>query len=216
MRNTTITRARSKVWPLHSIVWLAALICTQASAQGPTDPRTPSESLESFQLADQNLTIELVASEPQVVSPVAIAWDEQGRMFVAEMLDYPLGPPNGRVRMLDDRDERGRYRRSTVFAEGLALPTSVLPYQGGVLVAAAPNIHLLRDRDGDRVADSDQIVVTGFGEGNQQLRVNGLMRGLDNWIYGANGRSGGDIRLVNQPSEHAISLERHDFRFDPQ
>ena len=88
-----------------------------------------------------------------MVSPVAIAWDEDGAMYVAEMIDYPSGPTGGRVRRLEDRDGDRKYERVTVFAEGLAYPTSVLPWGGGVLVTAAPDILFFKDKDGDGRAE---------------------------------------------------------------
>ena len=71
-------------------------------------PRSPQESMKAFVLADSALEIELVASEPEVTSPVAIAWDEDGRLYVAEMIDYPAAQPSGRIRRLEDRDGDGR------------------------------------------------------------------------------------------------------------
>jgi putative heme-binding domain-containing protein len=183
-------------------------------AQGPSaPPRPPREELASFVLADPELTIELVASEPELASPVAIAWDEEGRLFVAEMLDYPTAATSGRIRMLEDRDGDGRYERATIFADGLPFPNGVLPCDGGVLVTAAPNIWFLRDRDGDGRAEQKDVAMTGFGEGNTQLRVNGLTWGLDNWIYAANGRSEGDVRRSHDPPKEAVSIRRRDVRF---
>src|SRR5262245_55674410 len=98
---------------------------------------SPNEELASFRLADPALAVELVAAEPDVTSPVAIAWDARGRMFIAEMIDYPVGPAAGQIRMLEDRDRDGRYETTTVFAERLAFPNSVLPWNGGILVTAA-------------------------------------------------------------------------------
>ncbi len=164
-------------------------------------------------LADPALMIELVAAEPDVTSPVAIAWDEVGRLYVAEMLDYPVATTAGRIRRLEDRDGDGRFERSTVFAEGLPFPNGVMPCFGGVLVTAAPNIWFLRDQDGDGRADERRVVLTGFGEGNTQLRVNGLEWGLDNWIYAANGRSDGDVRAPDDPPSRAVSIRRRDLRF---
>ncbi len=175
-------------------------------------PLSPQQELRSFRLADEQLVIELVAAEPEVISPVAMAWDEDGRMFVAEMIDYPVGPTAGRVKLLDDPDENGRYRKATVFADKLPFPNGVLPWKGGVLVTAAPNIWYLKDTDGDGRADERRVVLTGFGEGNQQLRVNGLLWGLDNWVYGANGRSGGTIRKQGDPPAKGVSIDRRDFR----
>src|SRR5262249_12002798 len=141
------------------------------AAEGPRPAaRSPREALAAFVLADPDLTIELFASEPEVISPVAIAWDEDGWLYAAEMTDYPTGGPAGRVRRLEDRDGDGRYEHATVFADGLPYPNSVLPCIGGVLVTAAPNIWFLRDHDGDGRADERRVVLTGFGWGNCQLR----------------------------------------------
>jgi putative membrane-bound dehydrogenase-like protein len=174
----------------------------------------PELERSSFQLADERLTIELVAAESNVVSPVAIAWDSAGRMFVAEMIDYPLGPTAGQVRVLEDKNGDGKYETSTVFADNLSFPNSVLPWKGGVLVTTAPDILFLKDNDGDGRADERRVILTGFAEGNQQLRVNGLHFGWDGWIYGANGRSDGEMQLPGGGKK--ISLRGHDFRFRPE
>ncbi|HEX4144226.1 MAG TPA: PVC-type heme-binding CxxCH protein [Pirellulales bacterium] len=178
-------------------------------------PLTPQAEQATFRLADDALVVELVAAEPEVVSPVAIAWDAAGRMYVAEMEDYPVGPGKGRIRLLEDRDHDGRYETASVFADGISFPTSVLPSRGGLLVAAAPDILFLQDTDDDGTADRREVLLTGFGEGNQQLRVNGLTWGADNWIYGANGRSDGAVRRPQDPPEKAVSIRGRDFRFRP-
>jgi putative membrane-bound dehydrogenase-like protein len=85
-----------------------------------------------------------------------------------------------------------------------------------VLVTAAPDIWFFRDTDGDGIADERRVVLTGFGEGNQQLRVNGLTWGRDNWVYGANGRSDGEIRRPGDPPAKAVSIRRRDIRFRPE
>ena len=196
------------------VVSCAFAIASVARAQGPVvTPRSPDEALAKFVLADPELLIELAAAEPDVASPVAIAWDERGRLYVAEMLDYPDATTAGRIRRLEDRDGDGRYERSIVFAEGLPFPNGVMPCYGGVLVTAAPNIWYLRDQDGDGRADERRVVLTGFGEGNTQLRVNGLEWGLDNWIYLANGRSDGEVRALDDPPSRAVSIRRRDLRF---
>ena len=117
--------------------------------------------------------------------------------------------------VLEDRDGDGRYEHAQIFASQLKFPTSVLPWNGGVLVTAAPDILFLKDADGDGRADERRVILTGFAEGNQQLRVNGLFWGLDNWVYGANGRSDGEIRRPGDPPSKAVSIRRHDFRFRP-
>lgn len=197
--------------------FVATLVVTlQASADAPeAADHTPALALESFRLADDALTIELVAAEPDVIDPVAIAWDEAGRLYVAEMRDYPTGPTAGTVRLLEDTDADGRYEKATLFAEGLPFPNSVMPWRGGIFVSAAPDILYLKDTDGDGKADERRVVLTGFAEGNQQLRVNSLHLGLDGWVYAANGRSDGVVRHPEDPAEKAVPLRRHDLRFHP-
>jgi putative membrane-bound dehydrogenase-like protein len=167
-------------------------------------------------LADPALSIELVASEPDVVDPVAIAWDETGRLFVAEMNDYPAGSSGGRITRLEDRDDDGKYERSVVFAEGLPYPSGLLPWSGGLLVTAAPDLLFLKDADGDGRAEIREVLLTGFGEGNQQLRVNSPTWGIDNQVYLANGRSGGLVRRPADPAESAVPIPRNDLRVRPE
>lgn len=189
--------------------------------QSVAGPQSPERERASFQLPN-DLAIELVAAEPEVYNPVAVAWDGLGQMYTVEMTDYPTGPPGGRIKLLVDRDGDGRIDSSTVFADGLAYPTSVLPWRGGVLVSTAPDIKYLRDTDGDGRADSSTVLYTGFAEGNQQLRVNGLLLGIDHWIYAANGRSDGEVHRVDWPFSAAdsksaaasVSIRHRDFRFN--
>src|SRR6266516_1749403 len=185
-----------------------------AIAAGPSDsPLAPHEELTTFHFADSNLIADLVVAEPDVVAPVAIAWDADGRLFVAEMTEYHSGPVSGRIRMLEDRDGDGRYERATIFADKIAFPNGVMAWNGGVLVTAAPDILFFKDTDGDGHADERRVILTGFAEGNQQLRVNGLYWGLDNWIYGANGRSDGEVRWADNLTNKTVSIRRRDFRF---
>lgn len=194
---------------------LLALLAFTTGAAEPTPARSPADELATFRFADPALSAELVAAEPLVSSPVALAWDETGHLFVAEMRDYPKDHDGGSVRRLEDRDGDGRYETATVFADRLPFPNSVLPWNGGVLVTAAPDLWFLKDTDGDGVADERRVLFTGFGTGNQQLRVNGLYWGLDGWVYGANGRSDGEIRPGGDSNAPAVSLRGRDFRFRP-
>lgn len=196
-------------------VILSIALHRQLPAQVNHGPQRPEDELKSFRFADDQLTIELIAAEPDVVSPVAMAWDERGRLFIAEMSDYPAETTGGRIKLLEDRDQDGHYETISIFADKLSFPNGVLPWNDGVLVTAAPNIWFLKDTDDDGKADERRVILTGFAEGNQQLRVNGLFWGLDNWVYGANGRSDGQVRSPNQPANQAVSLRLHDFRFRP-
>ncbi|KAB2671404.1 MAG: c-type cytochrome [Verrucomicrobia bacterium] len=194
----------------RALAALLSLVAATALA-APDGPRPPEAERASFAFADASLVAELVAAEPMVESPVAMAWDEHRRLYVAEMRDYPNAREGGRVRLLEDRDGDGLYETASVFADALPFPNSVLPFRGGVLVTAAPGIWFLRDTDGDGRADERTLVLTGFGTGNQQLRANALQFGPDGWIYGANGRSDGEIRAPGQTN--VWSLRGRDFRF---
>ena len=135
------------------------------------------------------------------------------------MGDYPLGSGRQgearRGRPLPGRRER--RRRSTTsrrrFSTGWAFPPGVLPWRQGVLVACAPDIFYAEDRDGDGKADIREVLFTGFTEGNQQHRLNGFELGLDGWVYGANGDSGGSVRSLKTGKQ--TSINGRDFRFRP-
>src|SRR6185436_9952623 len=174
-------RSKFLIQALH--VLLLALPCL-ASNEGPL---TPDEALRSFQL-DPGLVIEIVAAEPVVGDPVALAFDERGRMFVAENRGYPVGPEPGVIAMLEDKNGDGRFEKRTVFADNLTFPNGVLPYNGGVIVTCAPDILFLKDIDGDGKADVKRVLLTGFVTNNTtQLRVSHPTLGLDNWVYVTSG-----------------------------
>lgn len=166
-----------------------------------------------------DLEISLFAREPDVVDPVALAFDELGRAFVVEMRDYPygLGPdrrPGGTIRLLEDTDGDGRADRSTLFAEGLSFPTSITVWRGGVLVTAPPDIVFLKDVDGDGKAEVREVAISGFRLGATDSNVNGLRFGPDNWIHGVNGGNGGLLRSPKRPGGE-LRLGDRDFRFRP-
>ena len=161
-------------------------------------PLEPREALESFRIAD-GFRVELVAAEPAVVDPIALAFDERGWMYVCEDIDYPFlaaegEPPLGRVRLLDDVDGDGRYERSTIFADQVHWPSGVVCWRGGVFVAAPPQILYLKDTDGDRRADIRKVVFDGFGTAAAEDIMNNLKWGIDNCIYGVASYNGGEVR----------------------
>jgi len=180
-------------------------------------PKPPAEALSSFRLAE-GFKIEVVASEPQVIDPVAFDWAPDGRLWVVEMRDYPLGmdgkgKPGGVVRVLEDTRGTGFYDKSTVFLEGLRFPNGIMPWSKGVLISAAPDILYAEDPGPGGKAGQPKLLFTGFRQGNQQHRINGFEYGLDNWIYAANGGSGGIVRSVAKGLE--FDLRGHDLRFRP-
>ena len=164
-----------------------------------------------------------MAAEPLVMDPVDIAWGPDGKAWVVEMTDYPLGidgkgKPGGRVRYLEDTNGDGVYDKSTLFLDGLNFPNGCLPWRKGVLVTCAPEIFYAEDTDGDGRADVRQPLYTGFGEGNQQHRVNHPRWGLDNWVYLANGDGGaganGIVRSVLKPDTQ-LDIRGRDLRIRP-
>ena len=166
------------------------------------------------------LEISLFAKEPDVVDPVALTFDADGRIYVVEMRDYPYGfgperKPGGTVRLLEDKDGEGRADHSTLFADNLSFPTSICPWNGGVLVSAPPEIIFLKDTDGDGKADTREVVFKGFTLGVTDSNVNGLRWGLDNRVHGLNGGNGGTVTSPRKPGL-TVALEKLDFSFDPQ
>ena len=179
--------------------------------------KSPEEALAAFRLAP-GLKIEVVASEPLIQDPVAFDWSPDGKLWVVEMRDYPLGmdgkgKPGGEVRVLTDSAGDGHYDKVTVFMDGIGFPNGIMPWGRGVLVSAAPDIFYAEDTDGDGRADVRRLLYTGFREGNQQHRVNGFEYGLDNWVYAANGGSGGIVRSVSKNEQ--LELRGHDLRIRP-
>ena len=187
----------------------------------PVPPRSVAEAAESFETIP-GIEMQLVASEPRVVDPIAAAFDALGHLYVCEMRDYPYKPsdgqkPRGTVRVLRDTDNNGTLDTSSVFADGLLWAAGVACWKGGVFVAAAPNIWYLKDTDGDFVADVREKIYTGFGTGNQQAMLNNLVWGIDHKIYGSTAHNGGVISTVGGPNAGAkpVSVNGRDFRFDP-
>ena len=180
-------------------------------------PKSPAESLACLR-PPPGFKVELVAQEPLVQSPVAFEWGPDGKLWVVETRDYPLGmdgkgQPGGVIKYLEDTHGDGRYDKATEFVTGIGYPTGVMPWGKGVLISAAPNILYAEDTDGDGRADVRKVLFEGFGQGNQQHRVNGFEYGLDNWIYGANGDSGGTI--LSLATGQRVSIGGRDFRFRP-
>src|SRR5262249_31563174 len=208
---------------LLSLGLLVAVTSTMRTAQPEKPgfsngkPLSPREELATIRVP-KGFKVELAACEPQVVDPVALAFDEKGRLFVAEMHGYPnegvaTGKiASGRVVMLEDRDGDGFFERSTVVADHLRFPTAVMPYRGGLLVANAPDLIYLEDIDSDGKVHKTRVLYTGFDLSNIQQLPSALQWGLDNWVHACAGSSGGTIRSVEKPDLPAVVLRSRGFR----
>ncbi|MBX7120741.1 MAG: c-type cytochrome [Opitutaceae bacterium] len=218
-----------------TIVNLAAFsVLTMAAEAGlpadaaldlPRFPPVPAERAVSTWKVKEGFAIQLAASEPQVRDPIAICFDENGRMFVCEMIDYPeqreVTPHLGRISLLEDHDGDGFYETSRVFADNLAWPTGLIWAGGGLFVASTPDILRFEDRDGDGRAEVRETVFTGFGGEiarlNVQALLNSLQWGPDNRVHLLSGIGNrGRISSPRRPDLPAQELGARDFWFDPR
>ena len=181
-----------------------------------TPPREPSQAIATIQVKP-GYKMELAACEPLVRDPVAMSFDENGRLFVVEMCDYSEQDKEflGDVRVLEDANNDGVYEKSTLFAHHLSWPTGVICYDGGAFIAAAPDIWYCKDTDGDGQADIQTKVFTGFGRQNVQGLLNGFCWGLDNRIYCQTSSSGAKVVTPSGPEREPLTLNGRDFSFDP-
>src|SRR5438876_2745141 len=182
-------------------------------------PVAIGDALNTFQLR-KGFRLELVAAEPLVTDPIALAFDEDGRLFVLEMNDYPERKQHrGRVRRLADSDGDGRFDKATVFAKDLRWPSAIHCYGGGVFVGSAPDLLYFKDTNDDGVADEKKVVLTGWGNRAGTLDPEGvfgsLAWGLDNRIHGLVNRYSGDITNPNETTAKPVRLGGN-FAFDPR
>ena len=180
-------------------------------------PLEPAEALKSFEI-HPDFRIELVAAEPLVRDPIAMAFDEAGRMYVVEMRGYSEQREEnlGEVRRLEDTDGDGVYDHVTTYVDNLAWPTAVACWDGGVFVGAAPDLLYCEDTDGDGRADVREVVYTGFGLQNVQGLLNTFLWGLDNRFHGATSSSGAELQRPEAPWTTPVTLRNRDFAFDPR
>ena len=191
-------------------------------SQLPRIPATePEKVFETFEISP-GFQLRLVAHEPKIVDPIAMAFDEDGGMYVIEMRGYSERREEalGRIRYLEDVDGDGIFETSTIFKDGLKWPTGIVCYKGGVFVGATPDLYYFKDLDGDRVSDEERLVFTDFGEGNPRLNMQALFNsfrwGPDNRIWGATAANGGNVTNPIDPNFGPVSIRGADFSFDPE
>ncbi len=192
-----------------------------------TPPRPPADSASAFHVVP-GFQLDCVAAEPLVRDAVDLAFDENGFLYVAEIIPYAednsskYGSPRGRIALLKDTDGDGTFDTSVVFVDNLVWPTGVACYNGGLYVAATPDILYCKDTDGDGKADVREVVLTGFETSSPNAMPNSLRWGLDQHIHGMTSTAGGQIEAVKWNRQHpeaqvpAIQARGRDFRIDPR
>src|SRR5216117_1015700 len=192
-----------------------------AYAPADTPPLSPQESQTKI-MVPAGFEVRLFASEPEVVNPVAMTWDERGRLWVLELYEYPKGAPKGqkgrdRIKILEDTNADGKADKATVFADGFSLATGLALGNGGVYVGAAPNLYFLQDTNGDNKADVMRVLKTGFGLDDRHELLNGFTWGPDGWLYMTHGvftRS--KVKDPNDPNDGGVTMDAAVARYHPR
>lgn len=179
-------------------------------------PLSPEESQTLVQVP-VGFRLELFASEPEIKKPIAMDWDERGRLWIIETIDYPntvktdKGKGGDRITICEDTDNDGKADKFTVFAEGLNLPTSLVFADGGVIVAQAPHFLFLKDTNGDDKADVRKVLIDGWGTFDTHAGPSNLKYGIDNKIWGTVGYSGFEGTIAGKPLKFGSGA----YKFDP-
>ncbi len=181
-------------------------------------PLTPEESMSLMQVPVE-FELKLFASEPMLYNPMYMNWDEKGRLWVIETVDYPnevkdddLG--DDRIKILEDTDGDGKADKVTTFAENLNIPTSFVFSNGGIIVSQSPSFLFLKDTDGDDVADVREDILPGWGKNDTHAQSSNLRYGLDNDIWGMVGYSGFH-GVSQQGTSDSLSFDNAMYKFDP-
>lgn len=180
------------------------------------EPLSPEESMKHIQVP-VDFTLDLFAHEPNVMHPIAMAWDERGRLYALITKDYPneRKPEGGSdyIVICEDTDKDGKADKFTRFAEGLSIPTGMAFANGGLYVSQAPHMLFLQDTNGDDKADVKKIVFTGFGTFDTHAGPSNLHYGFDNWIWGSVGYSGFKGKVGTDTD--SLKFGQGFFRFKP-
>ncbi len=208
----------------YRIFGLLLIVLTVSIAALQPDPRNErhKKALDSFQI-EPGLRIDLIAAEPLVIDPVALAFDENRQMYVVEDRGYPDPVEGGstttlgRVALLKDTNGDGIYDKRTEFATGLTYPNGLMPWKGGVFVTCSPDIYYFKDTDNDGIADIKKVVLTGFfATQTAQIRMSHPTMGLDGWVYVTAGLNGGNVSSPEHPDRPAVPFKQTDGRFNPE
>ncbi len=138
--------------------------------------------------------------------PIAMNWDERGRLWLCETIDYPNelqtpGQGRDRIKICEDTDNDGRADKFTVFAEHLSIPSTLVCYRGGVIVQDGQSTIYLKDTNGDDVADFRQTLITGWALGDTHGGVSNFQYGPDNWIWAMQGYNNSEPVINGKPQQ---------------
>jgi putative heme-binding domain-containing protein len=183
---------------------LLAVLTVSVRSQPRVDPnvaatphRKPEEERKLFRLPP-GFEIQLVAAEPDIHKPLNIAFDDRGRLWVTDTVEYPYPPPRGKksrdsVKILEDFADDGHARKITTFADGLVIPIGVIPLPAvkpqDALVFSIPSISRLRDSKGGEHADGREVLYTEYGQRDTHGLTGSFTWGFDGWIYACHGFS---------------------------
>jgi putative membrane-bound dehydrogenase-like protein len=178
-------------------------------------PLSPEESVKHIQIP-VDFTLDVFAHEPDVMHPIAMTWDERGRLFVLITKDYPNERKNtggsDYILICEDTNKDGKADKFTKFSDDLSIPTGLVFANGGLIVSQAPHMLFLQDTDGDDKADVKKILFSGFGTGDTHAGPSNLHYGFDNWVYGSVGYSGFKGKFGTKDS---LDFGQALFRFKP-
>jgi len=186
-----------------------------------TPALTPEEAIKKFEVPP-GFEMRLFAAEPMVVNPVAMTWDERGRLWVLELYEYPLGAEKGtkgrdRIKILEDTDADGVADKVHVWADGLSLATGLILGDGGAYVGQAPYLLHLQDTDGDDRADKRTVVLEGFGMEDRHELLNGFNWGPDGALYMTHGVfTFSKVRRPGQPADEGVEINAGVGRYNPR
>ncbi|MFO0842736.1 MAG: PVC-type heme-binding CxxCH protein [Gemmataceae bacterium] len=185
-----------------------------------TDPLSPEKERQQF-LLPPGFEAQLVAAEPDIHKPMNLAFDDQGRLWVTDTVEYPFpAKPGARtrdtVKVLSDFGPDGKARQVTTFADNLNIPIGVLPLPGPspreALVYSIPNIWRLQDSLGKGVADQRSIAYGTYEFRDTHGMTNNFLYGLDGWVYACHGYAntstikGADGRAITMNSGNTYRL----------
>lgn len=193
---------------------------TGAHAPASTPALSPAQAQARF-VVPEGFEVRPFAAEPDVINPVAMTWDERGRLWVLELYEYPSGAPAGqkgrdRIRILEDTDNDGRADKVTVFADGLNLATGLALGNGGVYVGQAPDLLFLQDTNHDDHADTRKVLLTGFGKDDRHELLNGFTWGPDGWLYLTHGIFTRSKVKIPEASEPGVEVTAAVARYHPR